>query len=472
MEQDEVQYYYDSSADKWWYFDTERQSWLPWQDEQEGEAHETAAPAAAHDESRAPAEEAHGAHAGKEPSGVAGSVKHDEEAIEQTREADAPSYSAAGGGQMRARPHGVTFSSVEDEGSEAARSDEKGRDYYQQQESDGGLPDVSALPAGEDMDSGQRLRDYVAKADASDRVRDMLARLTSTTSLEEAITNIAKSGSGPLQGSGGSGELAFTSQGSEDDNVKRGAAGEGGEGGHVSDGGDDDSEDDEDIPEVKHDSFVRRSTRMLTFKDKGGLAGCLKEAAKQRKSLIEEAGGFVPGTEEHRQEEWKRRARQLASQTHARAQRRWLDAARMASGSAPKEENEKITSFSALLERIRKKPEDDGGRASALAQLASSPHVLTVRPPPPGALGSVDTSLLASNLLMKPELDLREQRRRSSGFAGGQQGYVRFADATFRDPNYQLQMQELLSQQAKRKDAENDDGGSGSPHASSEDSRE
>lgn len=55
---------------------------------------------------------------------------------------------------------------------------------------------------------------------------------------------------------------------------------------------DDDDEDDEEIHEPEKIPFVRRSTRMLTFKDKGGLAGCLKEAAAQRKSLIEESGNF------------------------------------------------------------------------------------------------------------------------------------------------------------------------------------
>lgn len=59
-------------------------------------------------------------------------------------------------------------------------------------------------------------------------------------------------------------------------------------------GGNEDDEDEEEqeeeIPEPEKMSFVRRSTRMLTFKDKGGLAGCLKEAAANRKSLIEESG--------------------------------------------------------------------------------------------------------------------------------------------------------------------------------------
>lgn len=88
------------------------------------------------------------------------------------------------------------------------------------------------------------------------------------------------------------------------------------------------------------------------------------------------------------------------------------------------------------------------GGASAIDQLASSPAALTVpTPPPPGVLDRIDPLAAAANLLHKPEVDLREQRRRSSGFAGGQQGYVRFADATLRDPNYHLQFQDLLTQQ-------------------------
>ncbi|PHJ18465.1 hypothetical protein CSUI_007708 [Cystoisospora suis] len=244
-------------------------------------------------------------------------------------------------------------------------------------------------------------------------------------------------------------------------------------GGHEDD--EDEDEQEEELPEPEKMSFVRRSTRMLTFKDKGGLAGCLKEAAANRKSLIEESGGLIPGTEEHRQEEWKRRARELASQSHARAQRRWLDAARRASSSSQNDEDKKILHFTDLVERIRKQSQGaadlngrgfsvgPGGAGAAIDQLASSPGALTVlAPPPPGVLDHrIDPLAAAANLLHKPEVDLKEQRRRSSGFAGGQQGYVRFADATLRDPNYHLQFQDLLTQQGgKRRPS-----GSGEPES-------
>ncbi|CBZ56264.1 conserved hypothetical protein [Neospora caninum Liverpool] len=455
--EENVQYYYDSSADKWWYFDTAKQGWSPWEETPEnaegeatssGGAVQTSSPTedtqteSISHSGEAPTESADNSSSSDRGQGEEGVTHTPTEKIAKGNSPSSQATDKLKAACTSVRSESCSSRVAEHEGG-AKRADAEG-DGQNVVESNSGDKDESAatvasLVSAEKEAENDTQRTYsLARSDASDRVRDMLARLASTTSLDRALTNIAVAGST-------SHHDFFMARRKTGAGVNPAS---GRDGVDASNADDDRDSEDEEIPEIVHDPIVRRSTRMLTFKDKGGLAGCLKAVAAQRKSLIEEAGGLVPGTEDYRQEEIKRRARQLASQSHVRAQRRWLDAARMASGAAPKPA-EKIKRFSDLVDRLREKPAHEDEDEPVLAGLAAPSHALTAGSPP-GALGAVDDSL-ASKLLMKPEIDLREQRRRSSGFTGGQEGYVRFADATFRDPNFQLQMKDLLTQQGRRK---------------------
>ncbi|EPT25248.1 hypothetical protein TGME49_251840 [Toxoplasma gondii ME49] len=452
MEQDNVQYYYDSSADQWWYFDTATQTWLPWQDETAEKAVEVASSAdnpsanaakieGTQTENTSEGGEAQKENVGKESSsavkqsGVACSATATDKTFED-RAAPSASKDESSGAGTSVRNE-LSSSSADEKGLPVKRTDTGDNQSLGGGSSGDSSPvSPSQTEGGEDAQRTNSL----AQSDASDRVRDMLARLASTPSLERALTSITGAGHTTKQD-------FFTGQ-RKTPAEKREQCAQDDE--NTSNEDEDSESEDAVTPSIELDPIVRRSTRMLTFKDKGGLAGCLKAAAAQRMSLIEESGGFIPGTEDYRQEAIKRRARQLASQTHTRAQRRWLDAARMASGATPKTGGEKIKRFSDLVDRLREKASPEDGEEAVPAGLVTSAQALTSGPPPPGALGGVDESV-ASQLLFKPEVDLREQRRRSSGFTGGQQGFVRFADATFRDPNSQLQMKDLLTQQGRRR---------------------
>ncbi|OEH74547.1 hypothetical protein cyc_03583 [Cyclospora cayetanensis] len=193
--------------------------------------------------------------------------------------------------------------------------------------------------------------------------------------------------------------------------------------------------------------IVRRVTRCMTFKEQGGLAGCLQKAVQLRQHLIDtEKGGHVPGAEDAdiKEEAWKIKARARAKSAgtvaRERAKNRWRAAALELANGHQQEEASRKTSNAGAQRFADIVALAAAARARDLSRPGSEEGFQGRR-----ASEDINPALVAAESSAAQQLPFVWNRRRSSEV----HSRIRFADSTLRDPTYEQEVSGLLSNSRK-----------------------